>query len=862
MSVLDPAGPPTVAGGGPGVVELARPRLLELLDRAADGLLTCVSAPAGAGKTMLTAEWAAARRSDRAIGWLSLEPGDANPASFWRRVAEAVGRAGLPVTDLVGAPTARLRNQLTDRLTARRGSIVLVLDDVTPGHGRVLAAELAGLLNRAAPVLRVVLVGRGEPRLATARYRLTGDYTELGADELAFTSAEIADLLRRAELPATPAAVQALQQATEGWATGLQLFIASLPERPTAAEVTERAVRFDGEDRWIADYLTREVLDHQPASVRELLQATSVVRRVPPRLAVELTGRADAEAILDGLLGQHAFVRCDPDGSYRYHPMLRDLLRMQLRQQAPAEPARLHRLAASWRARNGSLREALQHAAASGDWPFLARLVIEQQLFVGVLVGSQLTGVVRAARGIPEPEMWQHPDAAVVGALVALQAHDKLRAQALLDRLEVLTEGEPAADVRFAATTIRLRLAARSPAGAPETVRLADQALTVLADVCISATEVRGEVRCLLYAERALALIGLGRLGEARASLAEGLDAGAVAAPAASGARQLLLAVRAFGLALQGALTDGAAAAGALLDSMTGRGAASRAAGYCRLALAWVAMEHAEPAVAREQLAGVASHWLRQDALAQTVAGLISARVPGSPLPVDEQPVPGDEQPVPMLSALRAATLIARGTPATAEALLSRPGDRQVEERIQLARALLALGRPAEALRQVAVPAERGVASLSSLVEAHLALSQAADQTGDAVAAVRALGTALRLARRERIRRPFVDERRWLRRSLGYLVDNPDRYRWLGTGLTGLPPAGTASSPPPLTQPLSEREQEVVKKLAEMMSTEEIAGDLFLSVNTVKTHLRSIYRKLAASRRAEAVRRARELGIL
>ncbi|HTZ45013.1 MAG TPA: LuxR C-terminal-related transcriptional regulator [Jatrophihabitans sp.] len=841
-----------------GSVLLERPRLLSRLAAGSAGPVTCVSGPAGSGKTGLAESWLAGpQRPPVAAAWLTVDPEAELAGRFWQQCLAALGEAGLPVDGLAGLPTARLPAALAGRLADRAEPTLLVLDDFHRLRGRALVDGLDLLVRRATPNLRLLLLTRAEPALPSARYRIAGGYTEIRGDELAFTAEEAGQVLADEAAPASPAALATLMARTEGWVTGVRLFLAGLPPAAGPADLDRQAELFGGEDRWVANYFEREVLDELPPGTRTFLERVSIVDRLPVGLAAELTGRADAEQLLAGLAARNAFVeQCGPD-CYRCHPLLRDLLRLRLRRDRPDEVADLHRAAAGWRARAGAPREALAHAAESGDWRFLARLVVEEQLFAAVLAGGPISALVRAGRAVPEPEMWRNPDAAVVGALLALQGKDDLRVRALLERLRVMIRTWPRPNARFAASAIELRLAMRRPDAPVDAARLADEALAALAEATIGDPAVRAELRCLISAERALALVALDRLDEARAVLVEALEAAAGSGSEQSAGCQLLHAVEAFTLALQGDLGQAGAAAQAVLDQPGSR--PGRAATYCQLALAWVHAERAEPAPARLALAAASDRALRQDVLARTVAALLASRVRGQSAG-SPRPAGGTRAPAPLLVAMRAAAL---GEPAAAEHLLTETGGTSPVERAQLARTMLALDRPTDALQQLSeLPEQAGLGSLCSLVDAHLTLARAADETGDAALAARSLGTALRLARRERIRRPFLDERRWLRRSLGYLVDNPDRYGWLGPAVLGPQAATPAGRPAPLTQPLSEREREVVRKLAEMLSTEEIAVDLFLSVNTVKTHLRSIYRKLAASRRGEAVRRARELGIL
>ena len=271
---------------GPRPDFLPRPRLAERLDEALGRGLVLVCAPAGYGKTSLLASWA--RHCPQPVAWLSLDASDNDPARFWRHAVAALDAVcpgiGERVGPLLGPPAPQsfegLVTALINELAARSGpsDVPLVLDDYHLVGSQPVHASLGFLLDHLPPGLHPVLASRADPPLALARLRARGQLTELRDAELRFTADEAAAFLREtagADLP--DAAVAALTARTEGWAAGLQLAALSLRGQP---DVDRFVAAFTGSHRFVLDYLTEEVLEHQPEQMRAFLLETSVLQRL------------------------------------------------------------------------------------------------------------------------------------------------------------------------------------------------------------------------------------------------------------------------------------------------------------------------------------------------------------------------------------------------------------------------------------------------------------------------------------------------------------------------------------------------------------------------------------------------------
>jgi len=363
----------------PGFV--ARPRLVDRLDEGLARELTLVCAPAGFGKTSLLADWS--RRRERLAGWLSLDAGDNDPVRFWRHTIAALDRTrpGLAerVSPLLGPPAPAsfesLATAVVNELAAEDGQALLVLDDYHHIEARPVHASLQFLLEHQPPGLHVVLATRADPPLPLARLRASGQLAELRAAQLMFTVEEAAALLRESVGSRLGQdAVAALVARTEGWAAGLRLAGLSLHGQQ---DVAKFVTTFSGSHRHVLDYLTEEVLEQQPESVRRFLIETSVLGRLSGPLCDAVTGRSDGQQMLEAIEAANLFLAPldEVRDWWRYHHLFADLLRARLQQQDPERIRGLHRRAGMWHEQHGPTDDAVRHAVAAGDAVWAAQLI-------------------------------------------------------------------------------------------------------------------------------------------------------------------------------------------------------------------------------------------------------------------------------------------------------------------------------------------------------------------------------------------------------------------------------------------------------------------------------------------------------
>src|SRR3984885_9168635 len=414
---------------------LNRPRVTGLIDRAAAHPVTVITAPAGAGKTLACAMWAqSAARSSR-VAWLTVDEGDRDPSRFWANVAAALagGSAAPPPPEPTLVPRSRsaaddLPVSLADAVRGSGCRITLVLDDVHTLAGGSVLPELSFLVHHAPVGLRLILCGRYAPGLQLAKMRIGGDLAALDATDLAAALTEADAYLAKLGLRVPAAERDELLRYTEGWMAGLRL----------AALATRRGsgtVGHVGSDPAAADYLRDEILNRQPAGIRQFLLRTSMAGRLTGEFADWLTGGSGGARVLDRLVRENSLVVRDSDGQYRYHPFLRDLLTAELRRQLPAEVPLLAARAARWHAARGEAVEAVRCSAEAGDWDFASRALGGRAPELEEVIGR-----FPAERRSDDPAV-----AAALGAARLCRGGPEC-AIAYLDRAEqTLADGAPAA---------------------------------------------------------------------------------------------------------------------------------------------------------------------------------------------------------------------------------------------------------------------------------------------------------------------------------------------------------------------------------------------------------------------------------
>ena len=883
---------------------VARARLSDRLSREVPPL-TLVSAPPGFGKTTLLTEWlAAARTAGTLVAWLSLDPRDDDPTTFWTYLVSAV-RTALPDVGAGALALLQSRQSSTDavlavllnELQAVPEDLVLVLDDYHVIEARDVHDGVAFLLDHLPPQVHLVIATRVDPPLPLARLRARGELVEIRAADLRFAPDEARTYLGDVMgLTLTADEVAALEARTEGWIAALQLAALSLQGRDDAAGFI---AGFAGDDRFVVDYLVEEVLQRQPEQVRRFLLQTSVLSRLTGPLCDAVTGQGGGRAVLEALERGNLFLVPLDDRRrwYRYHHLFGDVLHARLLDEEPGLVRPLNSRASEWYARNGDPSAAIDHALAAEDVERAADLV--ERALPAMGRARQEATLRRWLEALPDELFGVRPVLAV-GYVGALMSTGEVRGvEARLRDAERWVQQPADASRRPPGEMVVLdRDAFR---------RLPAEITMYRAGLALVAGDVAGT---LTHAQRALDLAGPDdHLGRGAAQSLIGLahwrtgDLEAAHRWYSDGMATLGRAGRRSDV-VGGAVTlaDLRIAQGRLRDAMGyyERGlrvatedpaAVLRGAADMHVGMAELFRERNDLDAARRHLsighelgdaAGLPQNryrWRVATARLRQVDGdgagaldlLAEAeRVHTSDYSPEVRPIP----------ALRARLWVLQGRLDDAlawvhERRLSADDDLgylREYEHVTLARTLLArsaaersrgpltdAARLLSRLLRAAEDGRRGGSVLEVLVLQALALQA----QGDVPAALAPLRRALALAEPEGHVRIFVDEgppMATLLRATTTQGSVPPHVRRLLDALGTS--EDTVRVDQGLVDPLSPRELEVLRLLGTHLDGPDIARRLFVSLNTVRTHTKNIYAKLGVNDRRSAVRRGEELHLV
>ncbi len=880
-----------------------RPRLLTLPRAPESPRLTLVSAPPGFGKTTLLASWVeAARAAGRAVAWVSLEETERQPESFWTYVVTALDDAapgvGASALALLQSPHPSIATVLTlvlNELSARPEGLDLVLDDYHCADGPAIADDVSFLLLHLPPAVHLVIGTRADPALPLGRLRARGELVEVRAADLRFTLAEAASYLNEAVgLDLQAGDIAALEGRTEGWIAALQLAALSLRGRHDGAAFI---AGFTGDDRYVVDYLVEEVIGRQPDRIRTFLLETSILERLSGALCDAVTGGDDGRRVMEQLDRSNLFVvpLDDTRQWYRYHHLFADVLRAHLLHERPGQVADLHRRAAQWYVGHDEPVPAVRHALAAGDVE-LAADVIERSA-IGMLRDRQEASVRRWVDDVPYDVVRRRPVLAV-GFIGALMSSGQLEGvDARLDDLERLLAA-PQEDTTVLDPSVLPRL--------PGTLETYRAALAL-------ARGMPGDT--VVHADRAVALAAPGDdLTVAAASALSGLASWA-SGDLEGADRGYSRAVE--GLRRAGNYSDVLGCSITLADLQVTSGRLDGAVGIYEGALR-LAAEHevggplrgtadmvlglGQVALERGDLEAAAAHLRRVEQLGEqcglpqhpyrwrvTRARLLESDgdLAGAVALLEEadRVYVGDFSPnVRPVPAQRARVLVAQGRLVEARdwarGVHLGPDDELhyvwEYEHVTLARILLrehaaegsvpALQTASGLLQRLLVAAQEGgrTGTVIEILALQALAHQARHGRHDVPSAAALLGRALRLAEPQGYVRVFVGEGLPMVMLLEALVRKDPSWDYARRLLKASRPV---SRPVPardqgLVDPLSVRELDVLRLLATDLDGPAIARELVVSLNTVRTHTKSIYAKLGVSSRRAALTRAAELQLI
>ncbi|MET0928601.1 MAG: LuxR C-terminal-related transcriptional regulator [Aeromicrobium sp.] len=877
---------------GPPAVTIDRPRLLRLLDVAPRAPVVQVTAPAGSGKTALLTQWRHELRvADAAdVAWVTCDEANDSPADFWSAVAAALTSTGVPSDPpRQTAPDAALRARpkvVIQRLKAARRDVVIVLDDFHLVLDPETLADVSFLAHHLPGRTRLVLSSRFDPTVRLTKLRLARQVKELRFAELAFTPCEVSQLVSAVGIALEHEETDLLHQRTEGWVAGVQLCLMSMGGSRSPCEVVRD---LSSNDASIAGYLMEQVLAEMDPASRSFLLDTSVVDEITPRLAEHLTGRRDSAAMLQRLAQRTGFMFPVPgaDHGYRYHALFVGLLRSELRLHDRARHEALQRKVAELLIREERPMEALPHAVAAEAWDAAASALLEATAhdFATGRHGDLAPWVAH----FPATRLNGDPRVTVTAGSLALLAEDLERGRSLLQQaatsMDVLepderqrcesmhdvllalchrfenhheavvqdlpADGPAAADALIRSCWFSLRAASLIRIGrTTEAVTAAQRALRLCAKdetwSAIDALETLTLAAILdgdLHAGRQFADVAWQLLGTGRATYI---------------GRPMTLHVCRVWMALDEGRFDDAAQA--LVDAQDGRfgefdlgdrlvvqAAEARRSlhvdGDARAALAAIAVLGA---------AQLPSSWLGDQLLAfLTVECLVSvgqfeqARSVAHHHEVTSPVPPG----VAGLSAwVRARELLAQ---TMAHGVRGIEGDpRLANEWARHAVTLEAALAPPSHVRGAL-----GVRHLltSALIEHHAGHDNEASHI---------LNIVLDEVALHGWRLPFYELGASAHSLLRAERERIGEHGELLTRLLQELHTHEVARSSGLVAPLSNREDEVLQYLPTPLDRDELCAILFISKNTLKSHLRSIYRKLGVDSRRDAVQKARALELL
>jgi LuxR family maltose regulon positive regulatory protein len=870
----------TTTGVVPPAHAVDRPALRRRLDEALSQPLTLIVAPAGSGKSVLVAQWAASH-AELSFVWLQIDALDDDPVHFAQGLLRSLvaispefGDLGSLIALHGGGLGPALLEELTVQL-AEVPEVVIVFEDFHKVSNAVLLSDLSLLVDLLPANVHLLLLTRTDLPLAWSRHRVQLDFTEIRQGDLALDVVESAELLKRiAGKPLSAESVIALVNRTEGWAAGLQLAAMTLRLHD---DPDGFIIEFSGSDRLVADYLSDEVLAAQPNDRRVLLLHISVLDELSADLVAYVTGEPNAQLLLEELEDQSMFlVALDTHRSrYRFHHLFQDLLRYRLKAEDPSAEVPLLKRAAAWCLEQGEVDRAVEFLLRAREWESIIEIIMTRGS--EVFERGEMATVIRWIEEVPASVRAGKHDLNLLLAFLKGADGQALASEDISSK--ILTDPNATVGERFCATAFLVLLAQWRPR--PETtVDFAVHALDALDNIGdIDRVQIPSVIGLTnAHSLRATILISGGRahflagnLEEARDWLELGL--------ASTGAAYSIWKVSALGsLGLLEAWCGHTRRAEALADealavALEVGSLAHPSTADAYLALTFVALERGQPNKAalslhegalraqankRMQLMWVS---LVAQALLQAAEGLTeeatetilsATRELGSEPP----PVVADR-----LVALRCQMLRLGGSPEQATQIAQEAASESHFVTFELAMATLALGQACQAHKLIhALPPLSDDTRPLARIEHRLLAALLSDGEHRASDAQMYLRDAMTLGERHSHVEVFVNAGPTIVRLMSRLSSEHQHFR--ETILKRGRELFSTSERNDLANPLTDRELEILTFLPRRLTNSEIAKQCYVSINTMKTHMAHIYQKLGAANRNDAVNRAQEIGLL
>jgi len=877
-----------------------RARLVERLNKGILRKLTLVSAPAGFGKTTLLGEWI--DQTQLRVAWISLDNGDNDPVYFIKyliaalqRIDPKVGETSLTLLQSPQQPPLdTVIINLIQEIDVIPDDFVLILDDYHSIDTVKIHRLVEFLIDRMPSQMHLVVATRIDPNLPLARLRVRGQLNEFRVSDLCFTLDETALFFNQVmKLGLSNQDIAKLESRTEGWIAGLQLAGLSMQGR---SDIPEFVKAFAGDNRLIVDYLAEEVVNLQPVNVQDFLLQTSILNRLSEPLCDWVTDQTGSQKMLEELERANLFlIPLDNKRRwYRYHHLFADLLRQRLGQKGRKTIDHLYIKASQWFEANGFTEEAIEHALAAQEFERTANLIdafIEEKWR-----GGEQLKLFKWLDQLPDEFKLRKPNLGICHARFLFESGHQEAAEKRLEQLEESIVNMPASNLgilneKFGTTEDAVKMALQG-----RTAAIKAYMATRRGDILGIAEYSQQALDCLSdkdHSWRAIVAISSAIALQIKGKMAAAIDAlyEAVAAANEAGNVYFYLTTRiwlAIVLKLAGRLPESVDIARQLIEEVDeGKLSFSAAAGH-----AWgtwgemlyelneleEAHRYSKKGVAlMEQSHDVSYLGWRYSCLVKIQCSKHNLGGAGEIVPKIDRLVATSVVPpwiLTQIKAVKARIYLMRGDKDSQEKWVKECGlklDGEITilneaEYVMIARILIAQGRIDDALallnRLIAEAEKTGriFHQIESLVLKALVLKKT-DQESESKAAA---GQALELARPGGYIRIFVDEGPPMAELLEQMLEarEPIPRGFVKKLLPAFRLRKIVETDDGLVEPLSERELEVLRFIAGGLSNQKITEELFISMSTVKTHLRNIYGKLEVHSRTEAIVKARNLGLL
>lgn len=864
---------------------VSRQRLIERIQTGVNGRVTIISAPPGFGKTTLLSAWLATAANTK-TAWYSLDEDDNEPSRFFAYIAASLRTVepdSAPTLDsLLEAGSANPRELtaalINDLSEFSSKNIALVLDDYHHITQQPIHDALAYLIDHLPNNIHLVFISRADPPLPLGRWRVRGQLTEIRADDLRFTEEEAAQFLNQTMgLTLTVEDIHTLESRTEGWVAGLQLAALSLQKSSNPGEVISA---FAGSNRYVAEYLTDEALSRQSEALRGFLLKTSVLERFNASLCDHVLEASNSESMLAELERANLFIiPLDSESNwFRYHHLFADLLRRRLAQADQNAIADLHRRAAEWFEKNNFLLDAVRHWIAANEPERVASLM--EHALSQTWGRVELAGLMKRVEQLPEAVLAEYPSlSAFWGWSWFWLGRDNEKILPLLERAEKNLQGKPNAEHsigRFNVIRSYLRRAVNTDS--PSAILLGKTALEQLAEEDLMW---RGFAELNIAAS--IHSMG-GDLAQAEEAYGETVRLCQMAGDFTTA--WIAACVHVQVVMERGELGRAIMLNTQLLDEVKRKGGTNNVRGWA----------HINQAAIMYQINELEAAWRETNItieLEKQTGGVPDVELRLFGLLTKLELLNGDEH-----AARNAASeLIARMnrggvTNAMDRAnsihaeLMFRLGDwhafdawartyRPPPQPLFLPYRLATLMYARYLMRQKAWDESRRLLEEQARLaheaghveyemEIGIVLSILEKEAGCPSDSMQALTQALRIGAAGGYVRVFVDEGEVMKNLLSQSQKQvgDEALRTYITKLLDAFEKSTAVDQSSLIEPLTEREIEVLTLVAEGCSNPEIAEKLFLSVGTVKTHVKHIYGKLGVDDRVKAAGMAREMKLI